>query len=201
MTDPAPHEEAGTTIHLKRIFTKAMKTACWRRAPTVPGRDPERWRYDAAGNIVSRRLTGCEGCLCHEYDHIIPFSQGGTTTVENCQILQSMYLGSSIAKPDDLPTINDKTSLARVNRLKGHRTDETFNLLRTFSCAYTFLEKDLDAIEVALYGDVRRPPGTEGSCRCKSVLEFSRDLVQKDGTKRMRRAWEDEGDTRPHCHR
>ncbi|KAG0564528.1 hypothetical protein KC19_8G117900 [Ceratodon purpureus] len=36
-------------------------------------------------NTLCRRLTRCEGCLCHEYDHIA----GGETAVSNCQILQS----------------------------------------------------------------------------------------------------------------
>lgn len=40
------------------------------------GRDPERWRVDPVGNVVCAKLTSCEGCLCHEYDHIVPFSKG-----------------------------------------------------------------------------------------------------------------------------
>nr|CAD1832682.1 unnamed protein product [Ananas comosus var. bracteatus] len=30
---------------------------------------------DTLGNIVFRKLVGCPGCLCHDYDHIIPFSK------------------------------------------------------------------------------------------------------------------------------
>ena len=41
----------------------------------MPGRDPERWRRDALGNIVFRKLVGCPGCLCHDYDHIVPYSK------------------------------------------------------------------------------------------------------------------------------
>jgi hypothetical protein len=29
-------------------------------------------------------LRGCHGSLCHEYDHIVPFSKGGKTEVSNC---------------------------------------------------------------------------------------------------------------------
>ena len=70
-----------------RIFTKAQKDICWNNAPTIPGRDPTRWRLDAVGNPVMYILRGCHGSLCHEYDHIVPFSKGGKTEVANCQIL------------------------------------------------------------------------------------------------------------------
>lgn len=80
----------------------------------MDGRDPERWRLDAVGNPVSYRLRGCEGCLCHEYDHIIPFSKGGKTEIENCQILQT-----------------------RVNRYKGNEDDDT-KKLASYSCARSY---------------------------------------------------------------
>lgn len=59
-----------------RHFDSRAKTLCWARADIVPGRHPERWRKDAAGNIVCKRFCNCSGCLCFEYDHIIPFSKG-----------------------------------------------------------------------------------------------------------------------------
>lgn len=68
----------------KRIFTKTQKEICWNNAPTIPGRDPARWRIDAVGNPVLSLLRGCHGALCHEYDHIVPFSKGGKTEVSNC---------------------------------------------------------------------------------------------------------------------
>ncbi|GFP94891.1 hypothetical protein PHJA_001633500 [Phtheirospermum japonicum] len=49
---------------------------CWSNAETVPGRHPERWRKDAAGNIVCKRFCNCQGCLCFKYDHIVPYSKG-----------------------------------------------------------------------------------------------------------------------------
>lgn len=134
---------------VNRIFTKHMKTACWNKAPPVPGRDPTRWRLDPSGNIVSALLRGCMGCLCHEYDHIQPFSKGGPTTIENCQILQT-----------------------RVNRMKGNDDDDP-EMQRKYSCAKRWTEQELDVIEMALYGDVSRP---ELQCRCKSVGEFESRL-------------------------
>jgi len=60
-----------------------------KKSKIVPNRDPDRWRYDAANNLVIKVLRGCMGSLCHEYDHILPYSKGGNTTIRNCQILQT----------------------------------------------------------------------------------------------------------------
>ncbi|CAK7328916.1 unnamed protein product [Dovyalis caffra] len=72
-----------------RFFDKLVKKERWAKAETVPGRHPERWRKDAAGNIVCKRFCNCHGCLCFEYDHILPFSKGGESSADNCQILQT----------------------------------------------------------------------------------------------------------------
>ncbi|KAJ9553655.1 hypothetical protein OSB04_017700 [Centaurea solstitialis] len=57
-----------------RRFNKKMRIQCWEKADVVPGRDPDRWRRDLVGNPVCRKLNGCEGPACFEYDHIIPYS-------------------------------------------------------------------------------------------------------------------------------
>lgn len=154
MDDPLVYEEDGLPTkgdgapsHSKknRIFDDKMRNQCWQKADVVPGRHPERWRKDVAGNVVCRRLTRCEGCLCYEYDHIRPFSKGGETTVSNCQILQS-----------------------RVNRLKSNRSDLGSNDLKQFSCDLKFTDNELDVIEMGVYGNVIRP-GLQ--CKCKSVAE------------------------------
>ncbi|RZC58558.1 hypothetical protein C5167_005865 [Papaver somniferum] len=51
-----------------RFFDAKAKSLCWAKADVLIGRHPERWRKDAAGNIVCKR---------------------GESTVENCQILQT----------------------------------------------------------------------------------------------------------------
>lgn len=58
-----------------RSFPHDVKEACWRQAATVRGRDQERWRRDALGNLVFRKLVGCQGCLCYNFDHIVPYSK------------------------------------------------------------------------------------------------------------------------------
>ncbi|KAG8097038.1 hypothetical protein GUJ93_ZPchr0013g34112 [Zizania palustris] len=63
-----------------RSFPYVVKQQCWEKADRVPGRDQERWRRDALGNVVFRKLVGCPGCLCHDYDHIVPYSKVPTPT-------------------------------------------------------------------------------------------------------------------------
>ena len=36
-----------------------------------------------------KALRGLQGIFSHEYDHIFPYSLGGTSTIDNCQILQT----------------------------------------------------------------------------------------------------------------
>ncbi|XWS60492.1 hypothetical protein CRYUN_Cryun07bG0040700 [Craigia yunnanensis] len=96
-----------------RFFDSKAKSKCWANAEIVPGRHPERWRKDAAGNIVCKRFCNCQGCLCFEYDHIVPFSK----------------------------------------------------------------DKELDIIEMAVYGDVIRPGN---QCRCRTVAEMLGQYKSKD---------------------
>lgn len=58
-----------------RSFPHSVKQQCWGKADKVRGRDPDRWRRDPLGNIVFKKLVGCPGCLCHDYDHILPYSK------------------------------------------------------------------------------------------------------------------------------
>ncbi|CAI9284002.1 unnamed protein product [Lactuca saligna] len=134
-----------------RFFDSMTKKLCWAKADIVPGRHPERWRKDAAGNVVCKRFGNCQGCLCFEYDHIIPFSKGGESVVENCQILQT-----------------------RVNRTKSDKDHLDKTQLRGYSCDINFTEKELDIIEMAVYGDVIRPGN---QCRCRSIDELLGNIV------------------------
>jgi hypothetical protein len=141
-----------------------MKEACWNQAPKVPGRDPGRWRLDPAGTPVCKQLRGCLGCLCHEYDHIVPFSKGGNTTLDNCQILST-----------------------RVNRLKGNSADADVTQLRAWSCAHQFSESELDTVECAVYGDIKRDGRT---CVCKSYFQLLNSSSQRG----------ERGKSLPHCY-
>ncbi|XP_047155879.1 uncharacterized protein LOC124826946 [Vigna umbellata] len=124
-----------------RSFPHSVKQKCWEKADKVKGRDPDRWRRDALGNTVFRKLVGCPGCLCHDYDHIVPYSKGGESTLENCQVLQ-----------------------ATVNRSKGNRTDISKAELIQKSSYCRVSDRDMDLLELSAYGNVRRGPDT-GGCR------------------------------------
>eukprot|EP00898_Chlorokybus_atmophyticus_P004002 jgi/Chlat1/4602/Chrsp290S04337 len=138
----------------RRGFDSRQRRACWNRAPVVPGRHPDRWRYDATGSIVCSRLANCMGCLCYEYDHIIPYSKGGPNTVENCQLLQT-----------------------RVNRSKSNQEELTQEDLQAYSCALKFSDVELDLVEMAVFGNVERPGLV---CKCKSWLDFANSNVRNN---------------------
>ncbi|KAL9243244.1 hypothetical protein vseg_017156 [Gypsophila vaccaria] len=124
-----------------RSFAYSVKQQCWDKAETIKGRDPNRWRRDYLGNTVFRKLVGCPGCLCHDYDHIVPYSKGGKSTLENCQVLQ-----------------------ATVNRSKGNRTDISRSDLIRRSSYCRVSGRDMDLLELSAYGNVRRGEDS-GGCR------------------------------------
>ncbi|KAF5734688.1 hypothetical protein HS088_TW15G00180 [Tripterygium wilfordii] len=124
-----------------RSFPYSVKQQCWEKAEKVKGRDPDRWRRDALGNIVFRKLVGCPGCLCHDYDHVLPYSKGGQSTLENCQVLQ-----------------------ATVNRSKGNRTEISRSELIRRSSYCKISGRDMDLLEVTSYGNVRHGEDS-GGCR------------------------------------
>ncbi|XP_078430256.1 HNH endonuclease domain-containing protein [Wolffia australiana] len=148
-----------------RFFDAMAKSQCWEKAEVVSGRHPKRWRKDAAGNIVCKRLWNCHGCLCYEYDHILPFSKGGESTAENCQILQT-----------------------RVNRSKSDKAWVERAELEGFSCDVKFTDKELDVIEMAVYGDVIRPGN---QCRCRTVAEMLGLRKNKDSTRACELPYQD----------
>ncbi|WCJ35927.1 HNH endonuclease [Euphorbia peplus] len=125
-----------------RSFPHSVKVQCWEKAEKIRGRNPERWRRDPYGNIVFRKLVGCPGCLCHDYDHILPFSKGGKSTLENCQVLQ-----------------------ATVNRSKGNRTELSRADLIQRSSYCRVSGRDMDLIELTAYGNVRHVQDNSGGCR------------------------------------
>ncbi|XP_024169016.1 uncharacterized protein LOC112175563 isoform X2 [Rosa chinensis] len=78
-----------------RSFPHSVKKQCWEKAEKIKGRDPDRWRRDPLGNTVFRKLVGCPGCLCHDYDHIVPYSKakvnrskGNRTEYSRAELIQ-----------------------------------------------------------------------------------------------------------------
>ncbi|XP_068643380.1 uncharacterized protein [Aristolochia californica] len=124
-----------------RSFPYSVKQQCWEKAEKIKGRDSDRWRRDALGNVIFRKLVGCPGCLCHDYDHIVPYSKGGKSTLENCQVLQ-----------------------ATVNRSKGNRTEISKADLIQKSAYCRVSGRDMDLLELSAYGNVHHGQDT-GGCR------------------------------------
>ena len=93
------------------------------------------------GNPVLHALRGCGGPYCHEYDHIVPFSKGGETTVENCQVLQTAVNRQK----------SNKTSLSAA-QLKATSIAVTPSRKRSRRC----VEREMDFLEYAAYGNVKR---------------------------------------------
>ncbi|KAL8529571.1 hypothetical protein ACS0TY_006844 [Phlomoides rotata] len=124
-----------------RSFPYTVKQQCWEKAEKIKGRDPDRWRRDSLGNTVFRKLVGCPGCLCHDYDHIVPYSKGGKSTLENCQVLQ-----------------------ATVNRSKGNRTEMSKSDLIQKSAYCWVSGRDMDLLELSAYGNVRHGQDS-GGCK------------------------------------
>ncbi|CAI5535937.1 unnamed protein product [Closterium sp. Naga37s-1] len=206
-----------------RFFDHAMRKACWEKADVVPGRHPDRWRMDAAGNTVGRRFNACMGCLCYEFDHIVPYSKGethvqvgvregwrrarvvqghkcaaaavvrtgGATSVENCQVLQTRVNRFKSDKDQLSPqeyshaschlTLTDTSpSPLKSPILPTHLFISPSPLLMpphptpphpTPPLAFPSpprAERDLDLVEMAVYGDVVRP-GMQ--CRVTTVAE------------------------------
>ena len=121
----------------ERIFTIEQKKECWNQAQIIEGRDPKRWRYDAAGNPVLNQLRGCFGPLCHEYDHIVPYSKGGKTISQNCQILQT-----------------------KLNRFKSNKSP-TEEELKKNSLNENLSNREMDLIELVIYGDIKTSTNTK----------------------------------------
>ncbi|CAL1381446.1 unnamed protein product [Linum trigynum] len=124
-----------------RSFPNSVKQQCWEKAEKVKGRDPARWRRDPLGNIVFRKLVGCAGCLCHDYDHILPYSKGGKSTLDNCQVLQ-----------------------ATANRSKGNRIELSRAELIQRSNYCRVSGRDMDLVELLAYGNVQHTQDA-GGCR------------------------------------
>ncbi|KAL8118177.1 hypothetical protein AgCh_015901 [Apium graveolens] len=206
-----------------RFFGTTAKSKCWANAQVVLGRHPERWRKDAAGNIVCKRFCNCQGCLCFEYDHIIPYSKVAPTPILKTSVVPTAYYerlkdnnGLSLYELVDEPKAftNDEAqenahqplhslpllqnfpplsalvggeSVAencqilqtRVNRFKSDKEAVGTDQLQQYACDIKFSDKELDIIEMAVYGDVIRP-GNE--CRCRTVAEMLGKLKSKDRT-------------------
>ncbi|CAL5327110.1 unnamed protein product [Camellia sinensis] len=160
-----------------RSFPYSVKQQCWQKAEKVKGRDPDRWSRDALGNTVFRKLVACPGCLCHDYDHIVPYCKEGKSTLEKCQVLQVQQLidqreielryqkpmlfrkvhtaGFQAFAGLVIPSMVDENDLGAL--LIGESIIMASGLFLNSSAG-----RDMDLLELSAYGNVRRGQDSKG---------------------------------------
>ncbi len=75
--------------HKVNFEKEQLKILLWLLCKTIPFLDPEEWRLDNYGNIISWSEYGNRSHVFGwEIDHIIPVSKNGSNDLENLQALQ-----------------------------------------------------------------------------------------------------------------
>ena len=83
----------------RRIFSPIQKEQIWNNAEKVVDFDPTQFRYDMANCLVSNLFTynkaitpnEYQKMLAFEYEHVIPYSKGGSTTTKNGALLNAFF--------------------------------------------------------------------------------------------------------------
>ena len=72
-----------------RRFDDERVQEVWERGEKIPGKDPDLYREDAAGNVIYRPSYGKNSEMGWEVDHKKPVDEGGTDNLRNLQPLQT----------------------------------------------------------------------------------------------------------------
>lgn len=70
-------------------FSDAVIGKVWEKGEIVPGKDPDLYRYDAAGNMIFWHSYGKDSKMGWQIDHKKPLAKGGTDELRNLQPLQT----------------------------------------------------------------------------------------------------------------
>jgi len=72
-----------------RPFSQERVDQVWEKARKIPGKDPERYRRDAAGNVIRKGSYAKDSQMGWEVDHKKPVDKRGTDNLRNLQPLQT----------------------------------------------------------------------------------------------------------------
>ncbi|KAI7748961.1 LOW QUALITY PROTEIN: hypothetical protein M8C21_011092, partial [Ambrosia artemisiifolia] len=125
------------------------------------------WRHRGeATNCAGRKPTRCRDGILTVGVRMprATLSANASVTVRDASALNTTTLSLSPK------VVNRWLRIVRYFKL-GFKSDKDLvdkTLLRGYSCDINFTDKELDVIEMAVYGDVTRPGN---QCRCRSVAE------------------------------
>ena len=80
---------AKLTDEVETMATEDQKRQAWNNAKPIPGKNPNKWRRDSAGNQIYKPAYGTNGNQGWEVDHRKPRSKGGTNSPRNLQAMQT----------------------------------------------------------------------------------------------------------------
>ena len=82
------------------MATHFQKSLAWMKAKPIPNMNPNRFRMDHYGNLISWSQYGKDSRTGWVVDHIRPLAKGGTNSPQNIQALQ---IHANLQKGDTYP--------------------------------------------------------------------------------------------------